>query len=87
MVESVLRASTLPTVIAGDFNLAPGEGLLTHFRHLGYRSGQTTQPTWKRRPYVTDHIFHNGGLELVAHTIVPTPASDHDLLIAEFRAR
>jgi endonuclease/exonuclease/phosphatase (EEP) superfamily protein YafD len=33
---------------------------------------------------VLDHIFHNDQLRLLASAVVPTPASDHHLLTAEF---
>jgi endonuclease/exonuclease/phosphatase family metal-dependent hydrolase len=87
IVESLLRDSSLPTVLGGDFNLGPGETLIRQFEQAGCRPVQTAQPTWKRRPYVTDHLFVNRDLRCVSATVVPTLTSDHDILTAtlEFR--
>lgn len=87
LVAGLLRESREPTLIGGDFNVTPTEGLLAEFERAGYRPVQTRQTTWKRRPYVTDHILHNGGLRCMAVAVVPTDASDHDLLRAEFEVR
>jgi endonuclease/exonuclease/phosphatase (EEP) superfamily protein YafD len=40
--------------------------------------------TWRRQPYVLDHIFHNAPLRCVGQAVVPTPASDHHALVADF---
>jgi endonuclease/exonuclease/phosphatase (EEP) superfamily protein YafD len=45
---------------------------------------QHTEVTWRRRPYVLDHIFHNPALRPVAYKVEPTPASDHHVLVADF---
>lgn len=87
IVLSTLRASRIPALVGGDFNAAPGENLVAEFEGAGFRAVQKTVPTWKRRPYVTDHIFFNTGLRLVRSEVVPTLASDHDILRAEFEVR
>ena len=45
---------------------------------------QDTAVTWRRRPFVLDHIFHNPALRCVGHQVRPTPASDHPVLVADF---
>lgn len=84
IVEQYMRESTLPTIIGGDFNVSPAEGTVRQLESAGYRTMQNTTPTWKRRPYVTDHIFYNDALQLGEYHIIPTPASDHSLLYGDF---
>jgi endonuclease/exonuclease/phosphatase family metal-dependent hydrolase len=69
MVADQLAAAKGPTILTGDFNVS---------RH------QQTEITWRRRPYVLDHVFHNAALRCVRHQVVPTPASDHHALVADF---
>jgi endonuclease/exonuclease/phosphatase (EEP) superfamily protein YafD len=45
---------------------------------------QAKEITWRRRPYVLDHIFYNDWLKPVSWAVKPTPASDHHALSAEF---
>lgn len=84
-VEAALRASTEPTLLAGDFNCGPGETLVEQFAAAGYRAAQTTEPTWRRRPYVMDHFFTNDGLRVESLEVIPTLTSDHHALRGEFR--
>jgi endonuclease/exonuclease/phosphatase family metal-dependent hydrolase len=84
MVEGLLRGVTGPALLAGDMNSAPGEGLVRQFGGVGFQSVQNATPTWKRRPYVVDHIFHNEGMRVVSVRVVPTSSSDHDAVLAEF---
>ena len=65
-------------------NAAPEETLVEHFEDAGFLAVQKTVPTWKRRPYVVDHIFRSAQLRLVSHQILPTPTSDHDAIAADF---
>jgi endonuclease/exonuclease/phosphatase family metal-dependent hydrolase len=83
-VESRLRALTGPSVLAGDMNSTPEEGLVSQFARAGFSTVQNSAPTWKRRPYVVDHIFHNAGLRLLGQRVVSAPVSDHDAVVAEF---
>jgi len=80
-----LEQSDLPTIIGGDFNCAPRESLLEQFAAAGYRSAQTSEITWKRMPFVLDHVLHNDDLTCVSHEVRPTPASDHHIVLARFR--
>lgn len=83
-VEAALRRCSGPTLLAGDFNCTPQESLLTQFEGVGFASVQTQEVTWRRRPYVTDHIFHNAPLRPVAWKVIPTPTSDHHAVAATF---
>lgn len=85
LVEAELRASDEPTLLAGDFNCAPGETLVEQFAAAGYRAAQEDEPTWRRRPYVMDHFFTNAGLRVEAVEVLPTLASDHHAVRAELR--
>ena len=84
LVADQLAATTGPTIIAGDFNVSRHQTLVEQFAGLGYATVQQSAVTWRRRPYVLDHIFHNAGLHCVAHRVVPTPASDHHVIVADF---
>ena len=85
LVEEQLRASAhMPTMLTGDFNVSKHESLIQQFADAGYLTVQATEPTWRRRPYVLDHIFYNHWLKPVNWKVRPTPASDHHTLMAEF---
>jgi endonuclease/exonuclease/phosphatase family metal-dependent hydrolase len=84
LVVRRMRALRGPALIGGDFNVTKLESLLRQFRAAGYRSVQTKKITWRRKPYVLDHIFYNPSLRRVAHTVRATPASDHHVLVADF---
>lgn len=84
LVVEAARASAGPTVVAGDFNVVIHEALVRQFAAAGYQTVQASQPTWRRQPYVLDHIFYSRHLRLVGHTVKPTRASDHHVLVAEF---
>lgn len=84
LVEAELRKSVGPTLLGGDFNCAPGETLLEQFAGAGFRASQTSEITWRRKPFVLDHIFYNAGLRLDRTEVIPTAASDHHALRSEF---
>ncbi len=73
-----------PTLIGGDFNVCHHNLLVHDFRSAGYRTVQTRHATWRRRPYVLDHLFYNRYLRPVRYAVEQTPASDHHMLVAEF---
>jgi endonuclease/exonuclease/phosphatase family metal-dependent hydrolase len=83
-VVDELRGSTGPTLLGGDFNVSKHDSLIQQFVNVGYRTVQAKEPTWRRRPYVLDHLFYNGHLRPVRHAVKATPASDHHVLVAEF---
>jgi endonuclease/exonuclease/phosphatase (EEP) superfamily protein YafD len=35
-------------------------------------------------PYVLDHVFYNSPLRCVTREVIPTMASDHHVLLADF---
>lgn len=84
LVVDAVRQCAGPAFIGGDFNVSRHESLVTQFEESGYRTVQSTEITWRRRPYVLDHVFYNSGLRAVSHHVCPTPASDHHALVAEF---
>lgn len=77
LVEAILREEPGPTILGGDFNCAPDEDWVGQLAGIGFRSAQTEEVTWRRRPYVVDHLFYSGDWELEACEVLPTPASDH----------
>ena len=79
-----LSAAGGPTLLGGDFNVARHETLLREFSDAGYRTVQAKEVTWRRRPYVLDHLFYNERLRPVRHEVKPTAASDHHMVIADF---
>ena len=84
LIAEQLSDSHGPTLLAGDFNVSHHETLVAQFAEGGYSTVQQTEITWRRRPFVLDHIFFNSQLKCVAHRVVPTPASDHHLIVADF---
>lgn len=85
LVEEQLRTTAgMPTLLTGDFNVSKHESLIHQFADAGYQTVQSKEITWRRRPFVLDHIFYNDWLKPVSWTVQPTPASDHHVLSAEF---
>ncbi|HEX5337443.1 MAG TPA: endonuclease/exonuclease/phosphatase family protein [Gallionella sp.] len=84
LVVEQLRRAKGPALIAGDFNVSNRDSLVSQFAEAGYRTVQTEEITWRYRPYVLDHIFYSPHLRPVRHTVQPTMASDHHILVAEF---
>ena len=87
LVVDQLRASEGPTLLGGDFNVSKHTALVRQFAQAGYKTVQAKKITWRRRPYVLDHIFYSKHLRPVRHAVKPTPASDHHVLVAEFEFR
>ena len=81
LVEQI-KASSIATILGGDFNSAPGEGTIDQIESTGYQTAQKETITWRRMPFVLDHIFYNHGLSLQSVEICETMASDHHLLKA-----
>jgi endonuclease/exonuclease/phosphatase family metal-dependent hydrolase len=77
-------AAGAPTILTGDFNVRDHVGLAAQFAAEGFATAQATQTTWRRQPYVLDHIFYNTPLRCVHTEVVPTMASDLHVLIADF---
>jgi endonuclease/exonuclease/phosphatase (EEP) superfamily protein YafD len=83
-VAEQLRTSAGPTVLGGDFNVSNHGSLIEQFSRVGYQTLQSSEITWRRRPYVLDHLFYNGGLRAIGHRVKPTAASDHHVLVGDF---
>ena len=83
LVAEQLAASPGPTILTGDFNVSNHGSLVGQFAQCGFATVQEKEVTWRRRPFVLDHVFYNSPLRCVAHRVVPTPASDHHVLIAD----
>lgn len=84
ILAKVLRQSQIPTLLGGDFNSAPGEKTIEYLETTGFQTVQKSLITWKRMPYVLDHIFYNDGFTLSQFAVIPTDAADHDILRADF---
>lgn len=83
MIEAELRRQTGPAILAGDLNSAPDEGVIEQFASAGFQCVQTEEVTWRRKPFVIDHIFFNAPFRLVSHQVIPTSSSDHHAVKAE----
>jgi endonuclease/exonuclease/phosphatase family metal-dependent hydrolase len=85
LVELQLKAAAhMPTLLTGDFNVSKHHSLIQQFADVGYKTVQSTEITWRRRPYVLDHIFYNDWLRPVEWKVKPTMSSDHHVLTATF---
>ncbi len=84
LVARALQQAQGPTLLAGDFNVSKPDPLIDQFGAVGFQTVQRDTITWMRMPFVLDHIFHNAALRCVHHEVVPTTASDHLPLLAEF---
>jgi endonuclease/exonuclease/phosphatase family metal-dependent hydrolase len=85
LVEEQLRsAAGGATLLTGDFNVSKHESLIHQFADAGFQTVQSKEITWRRRPYVLDHIFYNDWLRPTGWEVKPTMASDHHTLTAEF---
>lgn len=84
LVIEQLHGTSGPALLGGDFNVSKHDLLVRQFAEAGYQTVQTEEITWRRRPYVLDHIFYNRRLRPVRHAVKPTLASDHHMLVAEF---
>jgi len=83
-IEAELRLQQGPAILAGDLNCTPAERVLEQFELAGFRTAQNEEVTWRRMPYVLDHLLYNSPLRLVSCTVIPTLASDHHAVRADF---
>ena len=84
LVAGLLAAARGPLILTGDFNVSQHQGLVAQFSDCGFSTVQQKEITWRRQPFVLDHIFYNAPLRPLAHRVVPTRASDHHALVADF---
>jgi endonuclease/exonuclease/phosphatase family metal-dependent hydrolase len=78
-----LKKSRIPTLLGGDFNVSNHNELVKQYAQEGFLSAQIKEVTWRRMPYVLDHIFFDRQLQLVSQSVIPTMASDHHIVIAD----
>ncbi len=78
------RSAGESAILTGDFNVRDHEGLAAEYAAEGFATVQKSAVTWRRQPYVLDHIFHDSALRCVRHEVIPTLASDHHVLVADF---
>lgn len=83
-IAAHLEAAEDPAILAGDFNVPEHMELVTQFGEKGFKPVQSREVTWRRRPYVLDHIFYNNPLRCMGYRVAPTMASDHHVLVADF---
>ena len=83
-VVELMRREQGPALLSGDFNVSRYDSLVQDFAIAGCQTVQFAKATWRRRPFVLDHIFYNKHLRCVRHEVKPTLASDHHALVAEF---
>src|SRR3954468_23707128 len=74
LVAEQLAASRGPTILTGDFNVSKHQTLIKQFSECGYSAVQDSEVTWRRRPFVLDHVFYNDQLRCVNRQVIPTPA-------------
>ncbi len=84
LVAERLDASDLPTILGGDFNVSQDDPIVEQFAGHGFATVQHRVPTWRRQPYVLDHIFYNLKLKCVRHSVENTLVSDHLPVVADF---
>ncbi len=84
LVIEQLKKAKGAALLGGDFNVSKHESLIRQFGEAGYKTVQSSEITWRRRPYVLDHIFYSPHLRAVGHKVVPTLSSDHHALVADF---
>jgi hypothetical protein len=84
IAQHLRAAGDTPTILTGDFNVRDHVGLAAQFAVEGFATAQTAEITWRRMPYVLDHVFYNAPLRCVAAKAVPSRASDHLPLVTDF---
>lgn len=84
LVEEELRKLDGAVLLAGDFNCNPEETLVGQFAGAGFQTAQNSEITWKRMPFVLDHLFFNTPLKLESVEVIPTSASDHHAVKGTF---
>ena len=83
LIGEQLAAAQGPTILTGDFNVSQHQSLVAQYAEKGFSTVQDKEITWRRRPFVLDHIFYNAPVRPVAHRVVPAPASDQHALVAD----
>lgn len=84
IAQHLRAAGATPTILTGDFNVRDHVGLAAQFAAEGFTTAQSSAVTWHRMPYVLDHIFYNSPLRCVGASVIPSLASDHLPVVADF---
>lgn len=83
-VLELLAGCEGPHLIGGDFNSSDHGALIEQFAAENLSAVNRGEVSWRRRPYVLDHLFHSPDLCCVKHEVCPTSTSDHHILLADF---
>lgn len=83
LIEEELKKSDLPTILTGDFNVSKHWSLVEQFSAAGFSTAQMEEVTWRRMPYVLDHVFYNAPFKSVGYQVCPTMSSDHHALVVD----
>src|SRR5207244_2197494 len=59
VAEQLMSSDGHATILTGDFNVSKHSSLVKQFAQVGFSTVQEKEITWRRRPFVLDHIFHN----------------------------
>jgi endonuclease/exonuclease/phosphatase family metal-dependent hydrolase len=84
LVADRLASSDIPTILGGDFNVRQHASLVEQFAEFGYATVQQKVPTWRRRPFVLDHVFFNSKITCIRHSVENSKVSDHLPIVADF---
>ncbi len=84
LIADEIEGATAPTILTGDFNEHRHDIIVRQFSDCGFSTVQEKESTWRRRPFVLDHIFYNAPLRPIGHQVLPSAASDHHVVIADF---
>lgn len=71
------RAAGEPVILAGDFNCTPRENTIRRIEAAGLKTLQKKIITWRRMPFVLDHIFISPEFRLAKVRVVDSTISDH----------
>ncbi|CAG7632692.1 hypothetical protein PAESOLCIP111_03405 [Paenibacillus solanacearum] len=89
-VLDIMKGSTLPLVLLGDFNAHPDSEEIEQFKRSGLIDSFSGIADAGTFPSITparriDYIFYNDQLELVEREVVASDASDHRPIVGIYR--
>lgn len=87
LVEEAIRGADGAALLAGDFNCSPDEDIVAQYAQAGFQTAQQAVVTWRRRDYVTDHLFYSPHLVAESVRVIETLSSDHHAVSAQFNWR
>ena len=90
-LAELVKKSTKPVVLAGDFNTLWGDHeIALMIRHSGFINANVANlPSWpSNRPFrQLDFVLHSPEIEVTGFQIPRTPLSDHLPLLCDFKVR